>query len=113
MHLLVQKYWIICFAFASLQLGVESFAPRIEHGTIKHYRLGNYDPSNFKSIFKVQHLNLKDDIFSYDDEGEEISEETLRMIEEGQPSEWDIMKDVSPVLYIYDTSIWKMISFES
>jgi hypothetical protein len=107
MNLLVQKSWIICFAFASLKRGVESFAPLIEHGKLTTNRYGHYDPSNLKSIFKLQHLKLKNDLFSYDDDDEEITEETLRMIEEGQPSEWDIMKDVSPVFY--DISIWKMI----
>lgn len=40
---------------------------------------------------KLQDANRNDEL--YDDE-EEISEETWRMIEEGQPSEWEIMKDI-------------------
>jgi hypothetical protein len=54
-----------------------------------------------ESILKLKDTNRNDELFSYDDE-DEISEETWRMIEEGQPSEWEIMKDVSAVfLYFF------------
>jgi hypothetical protein len=53
----------------------------------------SYCVSSIKySFLKLQDANRNDEL--YDDE-EEISEETWRMIEEGQPSEWEIMKDVS------------------
>ena len=107
---LIRNCFVICFVYSYLD--VESFAPFIQNQrltTIQHHRQQGKDhghmgiilcrsnciPSVKYSFSKLQDANLNDEL--YDDD--EISEETWRMIEEGQPSEWEIMKDVSVDLH--------------